>query len=68
MTDENVRRGKDDEGGSDPDNTVFKKAIDNVFKKVAKREKADAEDAARRGRRGRKRTDDAGKRRRRPGR
>ena len=67
MTDENARRGKDDEGGSDPDNTVFKKAIDNVFKKVAKREN---EDAARRGRRGRTRPDDAGKRqgRRRPGR
>jgi hypothetical protein len=59
MTDENPRPGTDDEGRPDPDNAVFRRAIDNIFKKAAKRGKEQAEDAALRGRKARKRADDA---------
>jgi hypothetical protein len=42
----------------DSDNAAFKKAIDNIFKKVARRGKDHAEDAALRAREARKRADD----------
>jgi hypothetical protein len=48
MTDENLRRESDAEGRRDHDNSVFKRAIDKVFK-----------DAASRRRKPRKREDDA---------
>jgi hypothetical protein len=59
MTAEHPRRGTDDERESDPDNAVFRRAIDNVFKRVAKRRKENAEDAALRAREARKRADGA---------
>jgi hypothetical protein len=57
MTGENPAPGTDDGGGRDPDNAVFKAAIDNVFKNAAKRGKKHAAGAALRGRRARKRAD-----------
>jgi hypothetical protein len=57
MTGENPAPGTDDGRGRDPDNAVFKAAIDNVFKNAAKRGKKHAAGAALRGRRARKRAD-----------
>lgn len=58
MTEENPARRTDDGRNRDPDNAVFKAAIDNVFKNAAKRGKKHGAGAAFRGRKARKRADD----------
>jgi hypothetical protein len=58
VTDENPRRWAD-RRKPDPDNSGFRKAIDNIFKQAAERAKEQAQASARRGRKARKRTNDA---------
>jgi hypothetical protein len=58
VTDENPRRWAD-QRKPDPDNSGFRQAIDNIFKKAAERAKEQAQASALRGRKARKRSNDA---------
>jgi len=58
VADENPRRWAD-RRKPDPENTGFRKAIDNIFKQAAERAREQAQASARRGRKARKRTNDA---------
>ena len=59
MTREERPPRTDGEEGPDPDNSAFKKAIDNVFTKAAKRSRQQARDAAQRVSEAQRRADDA---------
>jgi hypothetical protein len=65
MEEENSPPSSEDEDEPDPSNSAFRRAIDGVFRKAAKRAQVHADEAAHRGRKARGRADDAGTRQRR---